>query len=126
MEEGKRIEGWSEERRIRGDLIETFKTMKGYNKIDKRTWFKLIDDSQARPNTRQNTCVTQEGEVEKKTDVLERERARLDVRANFFTVRVVKRWNELPENVKNSRSVNAFKNAHDTWKRNNPNRDSSQ
>ena len=69
-----------------------------------------MEDSQTRPNTRQNTTVTEEGEAEKRTDVLKRERARLDVRANFFTVRVVKRWNALPENVKNSRSVNAAKN----------------
>ena len=41
--------------------------------------------------------------------MLERERARLDIRGNFLK-RVVKQWSKLPENVKNSRSVNVFKN----------------
>ena len=85
-----------------------------------------MDESQHRPSTRQNTNVNREGEAERKTDVLERERARLDIRGNFFTVRVVKQWNDLPENIKNSRSVNAFKNAYDAWTRNKPNLVNSQ
>ena len=52
--------------------------------------------------------------------MLEKERARLDIRKNSFTVRVVRKWNELPESVKNQKSVNGFKNAYDRWKKNQP------
>ena len=30
------------ERRLRGDMIETFKTLKGFNKVEKERWFTLI------------------------------------------------------------------------------------
>ena len=33
----------------------------------------------------------------------------LQIRTNFFAVRVVNTWNELPEEVVNAPSVNAFK-----------------
>ena len=114
------------ERRTRGDLIEAFKTIKGHNNIDKRRWFNLIDDDQIRPSTRSNSNITQEGTTERRVDVLERERPRLDLRANFYTVRVVAKWNELPDHVKNSRSVNAFKNTYDGWIKNKPNEDNLQ
>ena len=114
------------ERRVRGDLIETFKTLKGFSNVDKRAWFTLADDNEHRPNTRLNTSVGPDGMARKKTEVLERERPRLEIRANFFTVRVVKQWNGLPEDVKNSRSVNAFKNSYDGWKRNKSNQAVSQ
>ena len=113
------------ERRTRGDLIEAYKTMKGYNNVDKRRWFTLIDDDQNRPSTRSNTNISQEGRAERRLDVLERERPRLDLRANFYTVRIVKTWNGLPDYIKNSRSVNGFKNAYDRWKENKPNEENS-
>ena len=37
------------------------------------------------------------------------------MRRNFFTVRVEKEWNALPESVKMQRTVNAFKNEYDRW-----------
>ena len=42
-----------------------------------------------------------------------------ETRANFFTIRVVEKWNELPEEVKAANTVNSFKNKYDQWKRNN-------
>ena len=41
--------------------------------------------------------------------------ARLEIRRNFYNVRVVKNWNEIPDWVKEKKSVNAFKNAYDKW-----------
>ena len=102
-----------EERRIRGDAIETFKTLKGLNGVDKEKWFKIeTADSRA---TRRNTEVTEDGE-RRRTDVLLVETARLEVRKNFFNVRAAKAWNDIPEEVKNQTSVNAFKNAYDKWR----------
>ena len=104
-----------EERRERGDAIETFKTMNGFNRVSKEKWFKL-EDEEARP-TRRNAEVTEEG-VKKKPHVLKMESARLEVRKNFYNVRAAKAWNEIPQTVKEQTSVNAFKNAYDRWKTN--------
>ena len=94
------------ERRVRGDAIETFKTMNGLNRVDKEKWFSVTQED-AR-ETRRTTSVTEEGIV-KKEYALEQEQSRLEVRKNFYNVRVVKEWNEIPEEVKKQKSVNGFK-----------------
>ena len=104
-----------EERQGCGDAIETFKTMNGFNRVNKEKWFKL-EEEDARP-TRRNAEVTEEG-VKKKSHVLKIESARLEVRKNFYNVRAAKAWNEIPQTVKEQTSVNAFKNAYDRWKTN--------
>ena len=58
--------------------------------------------------------------VVKKQSVLQVERARLETRRNFFSIRAAQQWNELPELVKNSTSINGFKNAYDRWRNNQP------
>ena len=83
--------------------------------MEREEWFQEVGQ-EARP-TRANTMITEEGEKRKKL-VLQQERARLDVRKHFFTVRVVKKWNELPEEVKNQTSINGFKNSYDRWRLN--------
>ena len=60
------------------------------------------------------------GDATRRVDLLEPERTNLELRRNFFTVRAVKVWNELPDAVKSKKSVNAFKNAYDAWRRNEP------
>ena len=35
---------------------------------------------------------------------------------NFFTVRTVRPWNDLPESVKGQKTTNPFKTAFDRWK----------
>ena len=40
-------------------------------------------------------------------------RCHLDLRHRFFSCRVIDRWNSLPQNVIDSRSVKCFKNALD-------------
>ena len=37
-----------ETRRLRGDLIEVFKILKGYEDIDSKFFFKLVEDSMTR------------------------------------------------------------------------------
>ena len=102
------------DRRERGDAIETFKTMNGFNNVKKEEWFMLEEES-SRP-TRRNAEVTEEG-VKKKAHVLRMESARLEVRRNFFNVRAARTWNGIPQSVKEKTSVNAFKNAYDKWKK---------
>ena len=60
------------------------------------------------------TVVTDEGE-RRRENVMKSEAARLETRRNSYRVRVVKKWNEIPDWVKEKTSVNAFKNAYDKW-----------
>ena len=90
---------------------------KGFNQVSKDNWFQLVPDD-ARP-TRMNARV-EGGEVVKKQDVLVVERARLEIRRNFYSIRAAKAWNELPEAVKNTTSINGFKNAYDKWRTSQP------
>ena len=80
-------------------------------------WFTLENEN-ARA-TRRTTSVSEEG-VTRKENVIVEERARLEVRRNFFTTRAAKAWNKLPEEVKTQRSINSFKNALDRWREGNP------
>ena len=56
-----------------------------------------------------------ENEEKRKPNVIRCETARLEIRRNFYNVRAAKRWNEIPDEVKEQQSVNAFKNAYDKW-----------
>ena len=102
-----------EERRRRGDLIEAFKTVKGINKVDKHAWFPLQREEAGRM-TRKNAMVV-EGDAQRRSDVMEKVRFQKDVRKNFYTVRVADGWNRLPAEVRDQKSVNAFKVALDRF-----------
>ena len=116
-EERLRLAGLStlRERRLRGDMIETFKTMRGVNHVAREDWFRIQVEEDHRP-TRTNALIVG-GEVMRRRDVIVGERAALEVRKNFFTVRVEKTWNLLPEEIKAQKSVNGFKNHYDKWKK---------
>ena len=88
------------ERRIRGDMIEVFKILKGFNKVNYETWFKLSVNRRTRGHNYR----------------LVKTRSRLDVRKHFFSQRVVNEWNGLPSEVVEAESVNAFKNRYDKYK----------
>ena len=90
-----------EERRKRGDAIEVYKYLHGHWNIEKETLFTIKEG----PHTRHVTSYLP----------LAVPRARLDIRKNFFTVREANLWNSLPSAVRESRSVNAFKNSHDAY-----------
>ena len=104
------------QRRLRGDMIETFKTMKGVNRVRREEWFEIQED-EARP-TRSNATVV-DGEAVRRRDVIVPQRTNLEIRKHFFTIRVAEEWNRLPDAVKASTTVNAFKNAYDSWKKHN-------
>ena len=81
-----------EERRVSGDLIETFKLLKGIAKPDYCILFKLSVDYTVREHTfkivKNSFC--------------------LNVRKNFFSNRVWDAWNELPQYVVDAETVNSF------------------
>ena len=83
-----------EERRDRGDLIEVFKILKGFTKVDYRKWFKL---SPERRTTGHRYKLIKTG-------------CKKDTRKYFFSQRVINQWNQLPEDVVEATSVNMFKN----------------
>jgi hypothetical protein len=88
-----------EKRRLRGDLIQVFKLIKGIDKIDYNTFFQVIVNSRTRGHRFKIVKV----------------RARLDIRNKFFSQRVVNSWNVLPAHVVEAETVNAFKNRLDKF-----------
>ena len=95
-----------QERRIRGDAIEMFKYLHGNWDIDFTTMF--TTDNPERQITRQQQSYMP----------VRVPRARLDLRKNFFCVRGPQIWNSLPSEMRQSSSLNAFKNAFDQLPRN--------
>ena len=83
-------------RRHRGDLLETFKILKGKEGIECDKLFTL------------NTSVTRGNSLK-----LNKPRSRLNVRQNYFSQRVINAWNQLPNEVIEQDTVNGFKNAID-------------
>ena len=83
-----------ETRRLRGDQIEVFKIVNGYEDVDGNMFFKLKEGSRTRGNKA----------------ALVKEQCRLDMRKYSFSQRVVNEWNKLPNDCVNASSVNMFKN----------------
>ena len=95
-------------------MIEAFKTINGFNKVDRASWFDFRDSANTRA-TRSTVSVVGE-EQQDRNDVLFMGNVRLESRKNFFTVRVIAKWNKIPDAVKGQRTINAFKNKYDEWK----------
>ena len=81
------------QRRLRGDLIETFKILNGYEGADYKKFFELRDGS-----TRSNGW-----------KLKKREHITSQVREGWFAIRVVNPWNSLPRNVVTAPSIKTFK-----------------
>lgn len=90
-----------QERRRRGDMIEIFKLIHGYDKLDAGEEFLKLESDNRRSRTRGHTLK------------LQKPRHRTLKRTKFFSARVVDQWNKLPEEVVTSKTVNAFKNRYD-------------
>ncbi len=83
-----------EQRRLRGDLIETYKLVTGKENVDYKSFF---------------TLTTNRFFLRGHTLKIEKRRSNLNIRQNFFSQRVVGVWNDLPQHVIDATSVNAFK-----------------
>ena len=81
-----------EQRRLRGDLIKTFKILTARENINSEFFF-TRNPNRLRGNSAK----------------LFQKRSRLLVRSNFFSQRVVKYWNALPNNVVEAPSISTFK-----------------
>ena len=98
------------DRRIRGDMLETFKILKGIDDVDYHTWFRKVDEQHQR--TRQAVSVSDDGTLTGTLN-LKKPNAKLDVRKHFFSCRVVDCWNSLPDYIKNAEDVLQFKARYD-------------
>jgi len=94
-----------EDRRKRGDLLETYKTLNGKNDVDVERWFDFVRDRHSR-DTRSHEA-----------NFLIAEKTRLDVRKNFFKNRITNDWNSLPMEIRTAGSTNSFKNNYDDYLR---------
>ena len=83
-----------EQRRLRGDMIETYKIVTGRERVKITDFFELSDTGH---NLRGHRFK------------LGQNRSRLEIRKNFFSQRVVRHWNGLPAHVVEAPSVNVFK-----------------
>ena len=88
-----------ETRRLRGDQIEVFKIVNGYEDDDRNMFFKLKEGSRTRGHKA----------------AFVKEQCRLDMRKYSFSQRVINEWNKLPNDCVNASSVNMFKNRIDRY-----------
>jgi hypothetical protein len=94
-----------EERREVQDMAQAYKMIQGQEKL-KSEIFKHVDGGRTRQDADELN--------------LKQKPARLDVRRNFFSQRIVKKWNELPGEVKRAKNVTSFKNLYKKLLRNGP------
>ena len=65
--------------------------------------------------TRSTVSVGADGQQDR-SDVLYMGNVRLESQKNFFMVRVIAKWNQIPDTVEGQKTINAFKNWYDKWK----------
>ena len=74
--------------------------------MDYHTWFTKVHEHHQK--TRQAVSLSEDSSPEL-SDNLKMPKARLDIRKNFFSNRVIGSWNNLPLSVKTVESTNDFK-----------------
>ena len=92
-----------EERRERADMIQTFKIIHGFSDVNPETWFRKINHN--RVTRMANDPLN-----------LEIQTSRTSIRNNFFSLRVPRKWNSIPQEVKQSTTVNIFKRSYDKFR----------
>ncbi|XP_071145673.1 uncharacterized protein [Mytilus edulis] len=85
-------------RRVRGDMIELYKILNGQYDKEAAQFVKLWKDMTTRTGVRGNSLK------------IFPQRARTELRRNAFALRVVRKWNTLPEIIVTSPTTNTFKN----------------
>ena len=85
-------------RRKRGDMIQTYKIMRGFDRMYPAVFFKF-----------QPLQVTGGHRFK-----IHKQQAQRQVRSQSYSIRVVNDWNNLPADVVNAKSVASFKNSLET------------
>jgi hypothetical protein len=89
---------FADDKRVRGDMITTYRIMTGKDKVDPGLFFDMVADDEGL-RTRRGTGVFN----------IRGSNNRLDIRRNSFSQRVVDTWNSLPDS-QGVGTVLAFKN----------------
>ena len=92
-----------EDRRRRGDMIETFKILRGYDQVEIEKFFTLRAEVAEREVTRGHQLT------------IFKQRRNTALRRKFFSHRVVDDWNRLPSHVIEATTVNCFKGRYDKF-----------
>ncbi len=79
------------------DMVEMYKIVTGKSAVDANTWFERVNAE---------GVMTRQAADPLNVKI---PAARLEVRKNFFSVRVCEKWNSIPSEIKNSRNVRSFK-----------------
>jgi ribonucleases P/MRP protein subunit RPP40 len=87
-----------EERRNVQDLAQTYKIVRGKEKLQRISLFNHVDGGRTRQDADELN--------------LKQDQARLEIRKNFFTQRIVKTWNAVPPEIKRTANVTGFKKAY--------------
>ena len=93
-------------RRVRGDMIETYKFIHGIYDKNTKNIVKLWGGCSERHSTRQNPLKIYPQQCD------------TNIRKHSFLIRTAKIWNQLPNEIVNAKSVNTFKNRLDRYWRN--------
>ena len=93
-----------EERRSRGDMLQTFRIINGIDNVEAETWFTFANerDRDGATNTRHSSDITR----------LVQGESRYEPRRNFFSQRVPDLWNSLPKTTSHITTVLGFKAAY--------------
>ena len=83
-----------EQRRKKFDLIQTWKILHRHDNVKEETWFQRAYEGATRNTSSKMNLKSKEG--------------KLDIRRNFYTIRVEKMWNKLPEHVKSEKEIYCF------------------
>ena len=87
-----------EKLRKRFDIIQTYKILSRIDQVDSIKWFRPVGTNAKRLTSTTAYCKN-----------LIPSRYKTEMRRNFFFNRVVNKWNRLPSEVKEARSLNSFK-----------------
>jgi hypothetical protein len=96
------------QRREEMDLSEMYKIMTGKSAVDPNTWFEKVN---------RDGIVTRQAADPLNVKI---PAARLDLRKNFFSVRVCEKWNNLPSDIKCSVNTKSFKRNYRRYTGDNP------
>ena len=92
-----------EERRELADMIQTFKIIHEFSDVNPPTWFRKVNHD--RVTRMANDPLN-----------LEIQNSMTSIRNNFFSLRVPRKWNSIPQEVKQLTTVNVFKGSCDKFR----------
>ena len=92
------------ERRHQADMHMVYKIVSGKDRVDRADWFEMAGQAERVTRTASDPLNVRVNH------------GRLDVRRNFFSVRVTSQWNCIPCNIKQIKMVAGFKDTYAEYK----------